>query len=173
MGRDFLMALAHLWTSLPFSLSPFSPKQSVCCLPAALPPFSLSSDLAQGHLQLGQLGRDIRADPTAISPPDMEGQSPMAVRYRSSTQRRFSTEASAGLEGAAAVTPVAAPLTSWLLLSPAALLTFPLYALCRMSANASPCLWTSDCPPSSCRSCRWRARSSPSRSAGCHGGHPL
>uniref|UniRef100_A0A8C9L7N5 cyclin-dependent kinase n=1 Tax=Pavo cristatus TaxID=9049 RepID=A0A8C9L7N5_PAVCR len=80
---------------LPALLSPFSPKQSVRhlrCLPAALPPFSLSSDLAQGHLQLGHLGRDIRADPAAISPPDMEGQSPMAVRYRSSTQRRFSTE---------------------------------------------------------------------------------
>lgn len=84
---------------LPALLSPFSPKRSVRhlrCLPAALPPFSLSSDLAQGHLQLGHLGRDIRADPTAISPPDTEGPSPMAVRYRSSTQRRFSTEASAG-----------------------------------------------------------------------------
>ncbi|OXB84467.1 UNVERIFIED_CONTAM: hypothetical protein H355_010894 [Colinus virginianus] len=55
-----------------------------------------NEDLVQGHLPLGHLGRDIGADPTAISPPDVEGQSPMAVRYRSSTQRRFSTEASAG-----------------------------------------------------------------------------
>ncbi|XP_031461748.1 cyclin-dependent kinase 18 isoform X1 [Phasianus colchicus] len=51
-----------------------------------------NEDLAQGHLQLGHLGRDIGADPTAISPPNTEGPSPMAVRYRSSTQRRFSTE---------------------------------------------------------------------------------
>lgn len=73
-------------------------------------------------------------------------------------------------EGPASVTPVAAPLPSSLFLSLGVLLTFP---LCRMSANASPCPWTSGCPLSSCRSCRWRARSSPSRSAGCHGGHPL
>ncbi|XP_065596505.1 cyclin-dependent kinase 18 [Cyrtonyx montezumae] len=53
-----------------------------------------NEDLAQGHLPLGHLGRDIGADPAAISPPDVEGQSPMAVRFRSSTQRRFSTESS-------------------------------------------------------------------------------
>uniref|UniRef100_A0A8C2TWF9 cyclin-dependent kinase n=1 Tax=Coturnix japonica TaxID=93934 RepID=A0A8C2TWF9_COTJA len=52
----------------------------------------LNNQRNEGHLQLGHLGRDIRADPTAISPSDVEGQSPMAVRYRSSTQRRFSTE---------------------------------------------------------------------------------
>ncbi|XP_009080555.1 PREDICTED: cyclin-dependent kinase 18, partial [Acanthisitta chloris] len=47
-----------------------------------------NEDLAQGHLQLGQLGRDS----SPLSPPEVEGQSPMSVRYRSNTQRRFSME---------------------------------------------------------------------------------
>lgn len=61
--------------------------------PSAHSPFSLSSDLAQGHLQLGHLGRDFRADTSPISPSEGEGQTPMAVRYRNNTQRRFSMEA--------------------------------------------------------------------------------
>lgn len=61
----------------------------------------MSSDLAQGHLQLEHLGRDFRADTAPISPSEVEGQSPMAVRYRNNNQRRFSMEASAagGQEG--------------------------------------------------------------------------
>ncbi|XP_009867523.1 PREDICTED: cyclin-dependent kinase 18 [Apaloderma vittatum] len=46
----------------------------------------------EGHLQLGHLGRDFRADTSPISPSEVEGQSPMAVRYRNSNQRRFSME---------------------------------------------------------------------------------
>ncbi|NXN25971.1 CDK18 kinase, partial [Nycticryphes semicollaris] len=53
-----------------------------------------NEDLAQGHLQLGHLARDFRADTSPISPPEVEGQSPMAVRYRNNNQRRFSMEAS-------------------------------------------------------------------------------
>ncbi|KAM8988392.1 cyclin-dependent kinase 18 isoform 1-T3 [Ara ararauna] len=51
-----------------------------------------NEDLAQGHLQLGHLGRDFRADTSPISPSEGEGQTPMAVRYRNNTQRRFSME---------------------------------------------------------------------------------
>lgn len=76
----------------------FSPKPWALALllptPAAPSPFSLSSDLAQGHLQLGHLGRDFRADGSPVSPSEAEGQSPMAVRYRNNNQRRFSMEAS-------------------------------------------------------------------------------
>ncbi|KAI6072815.1 Cyclin-dependent kinase 18 [Aix galericulata] len=64
-----------------------------CCL--------LHPNLAQGHLQLEHLGRDFRVDTAPISPSEVEGQSPMAVRYRNNNQRRFSMEASAagGQEG--------------------------------------------------------------------------
>ncbi|XP_068275285.1 cyclin-dependent kinase 18 isoform X1 [Nyctibius grandis] len=48
----------------------------------------------EGHLQLGHLGRDFRADTSPISPSEAEDQSPMAVRYRNNNQRRFSMEAS-------------------------------------------------------------------------------
>uniref|UniRef100_A0A8B9BH61 cyclin-dependent kinase n=1 Tax=Anser brachyrhynchus TaxID=132585 RepID=A0A8B9BH61_9AVES len=51
-----------------------------------------NEDLAQGHLQLEHLGRDFRADTAPISPSEVEGQSPMAVRYRNNNQRRFSME---------------------------------------------------------------------------------
>ncbi|XP_027550842.1 cyclin-dependent kinase 18 [Neopelma chrysocephalum] len=51
-----------------------------------------NEDLAQGHLQLGQLGREFRADSSPLSPSEVEGQSPVAVRYRSNNQRRFSME---------------------------------------------------------------------------------
>ncbi|KAM9147033.1 cyclin-dependent kinase 18 isoform 1-T2 [Pangshura tecta] len=51
-----------------------------------------NEDLAQGHLQMGHLGRGFRAEPTSISPSEVEGQSPTAVRYRRSSQRRFSME---------------------------------------------------------------------------------
>ncbi|NXE92554.1 CDK18 kinase, partial [Menura novaehollandiae] len=51
-----------------------------------------NEDLAQGHLQLGQLGRDFGADGSPVSPPEGQGQSPVAVRYRHSSQRRFSME---------------------------------------------------------------------------------
>ncbi|NXA52595.1 CDK18 kinase, partial [Nothocercus julius] len=52
-----------------------------------------NEDLAQGHLQLGHLGRDFRAGTSPISPSEAEGQSPVAVRYRNSNnQRRFSME---------------------------------------------------------------------------------
>ncbi|GAB0200086.1 cyclin-dependent kinase 18 [Grus japonensis] len=53
-----------------------------------------NEDLAQGHLQLGHLGRDFRADTSPISPSEVEDQSPMAVCYRNNNQRRFSMEAS-------------------------------------------------------------------------------
>ncbi|NWI84080.1 CDK18 kinase, partial [Dryoscopus gambensis] len=50
--------------------------------------------LAQGHLQLAQLGRDLGADSSPVSPPEGQGQSPVAaVRYRNHGQRRFSMEA--------------------------------------------------------------------------------
>ncbi|NWV29937.1 CDK18 kinase, partial [Origma solitaria] len=55
-----------------------------------------NEDLAQGHLQLAQLG----ADGSPVSPPEGQGQSPVAaVRYRNHGQRRFSMEASAGGRG--------------------------------------------------------------------------
>ncbi|NXC20172.1 CDK18 kinase, partial [Corythaeola cristata] len=59
-----------------------------------------NEDLDQGHLQLGHLGRDFRADTSPISPSEVEGQSPMAVRYRNNNQRRFSMEASTLQAGA-------------------------------------------------------------------------
>ncbi|CAN8178646.1 unnamed protein product [Coccothraustes coccothraustes] len=50
-----------------------------------------NEELAQGHLQLAQLGREVAADGSPVSPPDGQRQSPLAaVRYRN--QRRFSTE---------------------------------------------------------------------------------
>ncbi|XP_044301942.1 cyclin-dependent kinase 18 isoform X2 [Varanus komodoensis] len=49
-----------------------------------------NEDMAQGHLHLSQLNRDIRAQPTSVSP--SEGLSPTAVRYRNGNQRRFSME---------------------------------------------------------------------------------
>lgn len=97
--EDFPMAPEHLRTSLPCSHSLFSKASALglgtsATTPAACSSFSLSSDLAQGHLQLGHLGRDFRADTSPISPSEVEGQSPMAVRYRNNNQRRFSMEAS-------------------------------------------------------------------------------
>ncbi|NXM79909.1 CDK18 kinase, partial [Oenanthe oenanthe] len=61
-------------------------------------------DLAQGHLQLEQLGREVAGDGSPASPPQGQrqgqGQSPVAaVRYRNHGQRRFSMEASAGKGG--------------------------------------------------------------------------
>ncbi|NWT92727.1 CDK18 kinase, partial [Urocynchramus pylzowi] len=57
-------------------------------------------DLAQGQLQLAQLGREVAADCSPVSPPEGQGQSPVAaVRYRNHGQRRFSMEASAGGPG--------------------------------------------------------------------------
>ncbi|XP_074792475.1 cyclin-dependent kinase 18 isoform X2 [Natator depressus] len=55
-----------------------------------------NEDLAQGHLQLGHLGRGFRAEPPSISPSEVEGQSPKAVRYRRNNQRRFSMESDIG-----------------------------------------------------------------------------
>ncbi|NXP98785.1 CDK18 kinase, partial [Vidua macroura] len=56
-----------------------------------------NEDLAQGHLQLAQLGREVAADGSPASPPEGQGRSPVAaVRYRNHGQRRFSMEASAG-----------------------------------------------------------------------------
>lgn len=53
----------------------------------------LSPDLAQGHLQLP-------GDSSPVSPPEGQGQSPVAaVRFRNHGQRRFSMEASAGDRG--------------------------------------------------------------------------
>ncbi|KAH0618878.1 hypothetical protein JD844_018402, partial [Phrynosoma platyrhinos] len=49
-----------------------------------------NEDMAQGHLHLGHLNRDIRTQPSSVSP--LEGQSPMAVHYRNGNQRRFSME---------------------------------------------------------------------------------
>ncbi|NXD56358.1 CDK18 kinase, partial [Corvus moneduloides] len=52
-----------------------------------------NEDLAQGHLQLAQLGRDLAADGSPVSPPEGQGRSPVAaVRYRNHGQRRFSME---------------------------------------------------------------------------------
>ncbi|RLV88729.1 hypothetical protein DV515_00015346 [Chloebia gouldiae] len=59
-----------------------------------------NEDLAQGHLQLAQLGREVAADGSPASPPEGQGRSPVAaVRYRNHGQRRFSMEASAGDRG--------------------------------------------------------------------------
>lgn len=97
--KDFPVAPKHPWTSLPCSHSLFSKASALglgafAASPTAHSPVSLSSDLAQGHLQLGHLGRDFRADTSPISPSEVEGQSPTAVRYRNNNQRRFSMEAS-------------------------------------------------------------------------------
>ncbi|KAF4801286.1 Cyclin-dependent kinase 18 [Turdus rufiventris] len=52
-----------------------------------------NEDLAQGHLQLP-------GDSSPVSPPEGQGQSPVAaVRFRNHGQRRFSMEASAGDRG--------------------------------------------------------------------------
>ncbi|NXX16197.1 CDK18 kinase, partial [Podargus strigoides] len=50
-----------------------------------------NEDLAQGHLQLEHLGRDFRADPSPMSPSEVEGQSPVAVRYRNNQRHAFVT----------------------------------------------------------------------------------
>ncbi|NXK69114.1 CKD18 kinase, partial [Sylvietta virens] len=56
-----------------------------------------NEDLAQGQLQLAQLGRAAGGDGSPASPPEGHGRSPVAaVRYRNHGQRRFSMEASAG-----------------------------------------------------------------------------
>ncbi|KAM4759975.1 uncharacterized protein ACIQIH_017359 [Cyanocitta cristata] len=61
--------------------------------PAAHCASLLSPDLAQGQLQLAQLGRDLAADGSPVSPPEGQGRSPVAaVRYRNHGQRRFSME---------------------------------------------------------------------------------
>ncbi|XP_054835946.1 cyclin-dependent kinase 18 isoform X1 [Eublepharis macularius] len=49
-----------------------------------------NEDMAQGHLHLGHLNRDIRSQSSSTSP--SEGQSPTTVRYRNGNQRRFSME---------------------------------------------------------------------------------
>ncbi|KAM6457107.1 cyclin-dependent kinase 18 isoform 1-T2 [Liasis olivaceus] len=49
-----------------------------------------NEDMAQGHLHLGHLNRDIRMQPRSASP--LEGRSPTPVRYRNGNQRRFSME---------------------------------------------------------------------------------
>ncbi|XP_077190847.1 cyclin-dependent kinase 18 [Paroedura picta] len=49
-----------------------------------------NEDIAQGHLHLGHLSRDIRSQPSPTSP--SEGRSPTTVRYRNGNQRRFSME---------------------------------------------------------------------------------
>ncbi|XP_057243500.1 cyclin-dependent kinase 18-like [Malurus melanocephalus] len=65
-----------------------------------------NEDLAQGHLQLSQLGRDLAADGSPGTPPGGQGRSPVAaVRYRNHGQRRFSMEASAGGPGDLWVSP--------------------------------------------------------------------
>lgn len=97
--EDFAVTPERFWTAVPCSHSLFSKASALApgtsaAAPAARSPLSLSSDLAQGHLQLGHLGRDFRADTSPISPSEVEGQSPMAVRYRNNNQRRFSMEAS-------------------------------------------------------------------------------
>uniref|UniRef100_A0A803V9V2 Cyclin dependent kinase 18 n=1 Tax=Ficedula albicollis TaxID=59894 RepID=A0A803V9V2_FICAL len=58
-----------------------------------------NEDLAQGHLQLEQLGREVAGDGSPASPPQGQrqgqgqGESPVAaVRYRNHGQRRFSME---------------------------------------------------------------------------------
>lgn len=77
----------------PLSLLPPSPPAAHCALP-------LSPDLAQGQLQLAQLGREAGGDGSPVSPPEGQGQSPVAaVRYRSHGQRRFSTEVRGGQPG--------------------------------------------------------------------------
>ncbi|NWW77087.1 CDK18 kinase, partial [Climacteris rufus] len=59
-----------------------------------------NEDVAQGQLQLAQLGREPGAGGSPASPPDGPGRSPVPVRYRGHGQRRCSTEASAGGLGA-------------------------------------------------------------------------
>ncbi|XP_060087305.1 cyclin-dependent kinase 18 [Heteronotia binoei] len=49
-----------------------------------------NEDMAQGHLHLGHLSRDIRSQSSSTSP--LEGRSPTTVRYRNGNQRRFSME---------------------------------------------------------------------------------
>ncbi|XP_064588887.1 cyclin-dependent kinase 18 [Zonotrichia leucophrys gambelii] len=52
-----------------------------------------NEDLAQGHLQLAQLGREVAADGSPVSPAEGQGRSPVgAVRYRNHGQRRCSME---------------------------------------------------------------------------------
>lgn len=48
------------------------------------------SDMAQGHLHLAHLNRDIQMQPSSASP--LEGRSPTSVHYRNGNQRRFSME---------------------------------------------------------------------------------
>ncbi|ETE65944.1 Cyclin-dependent kinase 18, partial [Ophiophagus hannah] len=49
-----------------------------------------NEDMAQGHLHLAHLNRDIRMQPSSASP--LEGRSPTSVHYRNGNQRRFSME---------------------------------------------------------------------------------
>uniref|UniRef100_A0A0B8RY53 cyclin-dependent kinase n=1 Tax=Philothamnus irregularis TaxID=1899461 RepID=A0A0B8RY53_9SAUR len=49
-----------------------------------------NEDMAQGHLHLAHLNRDIRMQPSSASP--SEGRSPTSVHYRNGNQRRFSME---------------------------------------------------------------------------------
>ncbi|XP_070601604.1 cyclin-dependent kinase 18 [Erythrolamprus reginae] len=49
-----------------------------------------NEDMAQGHLHLAQLNRDIRMQPSSASP--LEGRSPTPVHFRNGNQRRFSME---------------------------------------------------------------------------------
>ncbi|XP_008113842.1 cyclin-dependent kinase 18 isoform X2 [Anolis carolinensis] len=49
-----------------------------------------NEDMAQGHLNLGHLNKDIKTQPSSFSP--VEGQSQMEVQYRNGNQRRFSME---------------------------------------------------------------------------------
>ncbi|XP_034977739.2 cyclin-dependent kinase 18 isoform X1 [Zootoca vivipara] len=49
-----------------------------------------NEDMAQGHLHLSHLNRDIQTQPSSTSP--LEGPSPTTVCYRNGNQRRFSME---------------------------------------------------------------------------------
>lgn len=177
MGRDFLMALEHLWTSLPFSLP--VPQSKAFRTPAASQQLSLLS-LCPQTWPKGTCSWDTWAGTSEQTPrpsphPTQRVHPPWpcataAAPSAASPQRQVLGRRSRERHPSCCPIAIITPLPSSLFLSLGVLLTFP---LCRMSANASPCPWTSGCPPSSCRSCRWRARSSPSRSAGCHGGHPL
>ncbi|XP_078500734.1 cyclin-dependent kinase 18 [Lissotriton helveticus] len=51
-----------------------------------------NEDIGHGHLQLNHLSSTYRAEPSSLSPSDMEGPSPTTMHYRNGNQRRFSME---------------------------------------------------------------------------------
>ncbi|XP_069489253.1 cyclin-dependent kinase 18 [Ambystoma mexicanum] len=51
-----------------------------------------NEDPGHRHLQLSHLSATYRAEPSSLSPSEGQGPSPTAVRYRNSSQRRFSME---------------------------------------------------------------------------------